>query len=415
MTQPNPRASWKRSLAIVWIGEFFSVLTSSILQMGLIWHVTLTTGSASALSFVSLAAFLPMALLGAFAGTIVDRTSIKRLMIGADLFIAAVSLTLVFGSLRGDLSVAVVAAVLFVRALGSTLHAPAFNALTPLIAPPEALGKLAGMLQFMQSGSYIIGNAIAAVVYPVFGAPAFNALTPLIAPPEALGKLAGMLQFMQSGSYIIGNAIAAVVYPVFGLTFMIALDVAGAVLASIAVATSGIKTPAPERHTPEENAEASHHAVRAFLLETADGCRELKRHHGLFAMLWIGFAFSVLFSPISALFPLMVFDHFGGTTTQSAIAEIAFSVRHALDRFRLLGPVLAHIRAVPAHGLRSFWGHHYAVGQRGDRVLGRHDRGERLARGRSSSVRRAIAMPPLGDARPLTLWASHRSGSVSCS
>lgn len=279
MTQPNPCASWKRSLAIVWIGEFFSVLTSSILQMGLIWHVTLTTGSASALSFVSLAAFLPMALLGAFAGTIVDRTSIKRLMIGADLFIAAVSLTLVFGSLRGDLSVAVVAAVLFVRALGSTLHTPAFNALTPLIAPPEVLGKLAGMLQFMQSGSYIIGNAIAAVVYPAFG-----------------------------------------------LTFMIALDVAGAVLASIAVATSGIKTPAPERHTPEENAEASHHAVRAFLLETANGYRELKRHHGLFAMLWIGFAFSVLFSPISALFPLMVFDHFGGTTTQSAIAEIAFSV-----------------------------------------------------------------------------------------
>ena len=279
MTQPNPCASWKRSLAIVWIGEFFSVLTSSILQMGLIWHVTLTTGSASALSFVSLAAFLPMALLGAFAGTIVDRTSIKRLMIGADFFIAAVSLTLVFGSLRGDLSVAVVAAVLFVRALGSTLHTPAFNALTPLIAPPEVLGKLAGMLQFMQSGSYIIGNAIAAAVYPAFG-----------------------------------------------LTFMIALDVAGAVLASIAVATSGIKTPAPERHTPEENAEASHRAVRAFLLETANGYRELKRHHGLFAMLWIGFAFSVLFSPISALFPLMVFDHFGGTTTQSAIAEIAFSV-----------------------------------------------------------------------------------------
>ncbi len=92
------------------------------------------------------------------------------------------------------------------------------------------------------------------------------------------------------------------------------------------MATSGIKTPAPERHTPEENAEASHRAVRAFLLETANGYRELKRHHGLFAMLWIGFAFSVLFSPISALFPLMVFDHFGGTTTQSAIAEIAFSV-----------------------------------------------------------------------------------------
>ena len=139
--------------------------------------------------------------------------------------------------------------------------------------------------------------------------PAFNALTPLIAPAEALSKLAGMLQFMQSGSYIIGNAIAAVVYPAFGLTFMIALDVAGAVLASIAVGAGvlGIKTPAPERHTPEENAEASRHAVRAFLSETADGYRE----------------------------------------TQMPSRP----VRHALDRLRLLGVVLAHIRAVPAHGV----------------------------------------------------------------
>ena len=285
MLQPHSGAvaasqnGWRRSLAIVWVGEFFSVLTSSILQMGLIWHITLTTNSASALSLASLAGFLPMALLGAFAGTIVDRTSIKRLMIGADLFIAAVSLTLAFGSLAGDLPFAAVIAVLFVRALGTVLHQPAFNALTPLIAPPEALGKLAGVLQFMQSGSYIIGNAIAAVIYPAFG-----------------------------------------------LTAMIALDVAGAVLASIAVAASGIKTPKPERRSGEEAADEATHALKAFFSDTADGYRELKRHTGLFAMLWIGFAFTVLFSPISALFPLMTFDHFGGTTLHSALAEIVFSV-----------------------------------------------------------------------------------------
>ena len=80
MTQPNPCASWKRSLAIVWIGEFFSVLTSSILQMGLIWHVTLTTGSASACRSCSLAAFLPMALLGAFAGGVLQRGDLLHLV-----------------------------------------------------------------------------------------------------------------------------------------------------------------------------------------------------------------------------------------------------------------------------------------------------------------------------------------------
>lgn len=285
MSQPHSEAAaasqngWRRSLAIVWVGEFISVLTSSILQMGLIWHITLTTNSASALSLASLAGFLPMALLGTFAGTIVDRTSMKRLMIGADLSIAAVSLTLAFGSLAGDLPFAAVIAVLFVRALGTVLHQLAFNALTPLIAPPEALDKLAGVLQFMQSGSYIIGNAIAAVIYPAFG-----------------------------------------------LTAMIALDVAGAVLASIAVAASGIKTPKPERRSGEEAADEATHALKAFFSDTADGYRELKRHTGLFAMLWIGFAFTVLFSPISALFPLMTFDHFGGTTPHSALAEIVFSV-----------------------------------------------------------------------------------------
>lgn len=66
--------------------------------------------------------------------------------------------------------------------------------------------------------------------------------------------------------------------------------------------------------------------MRAFLSGSAEGYRELKRHRGLFALLWIGFAFSVAFSPVSALFPLMTIGHFGGTTTDAAAAEIVFSV-----------------------------------------------------------------------------------------
>ena len=70
MTQPNPCASWKRSLAIVWIGEFFSVLTSSILQMGLI--CTSPSPPAPRAPVVrEPGGLLAMALLGAFAGTIV--------------------------------------------------------------------------------------------------------------------------------------------------------------------------------------------------------------------------------------------------------------------------------------------------------------------------------------------------------
>ena len=52
----------------------------------------------------------------------------------------------------------------------------------------------------------------------------------------------------------------------------------------------------------------------------------LREYRGLFALLWCGFAFTLVFSPISALFPLMSIGHFGGTTGDAALAEIVFSV-----------------------------------------------------------------------------------------
>lgn len=65
--------SWQFKICFVWGGELVSTLTSSILQMGLIWHIALTTGSSSLLSLASLAGFLPIALFGVLAGAVVDR------------------------------------------------------------------------------------------------------------------------------------------------------------------------------------------------------------------------------------------------------------------------------------------------------------------------------------------------------
>ena len=272
--------SWKLKLACVWGGELVSVLTSSILQMGFVWHITLTTNSASMLSLASLAGFLPLALFGTFAGAIVDRLPLRTTLIGADLFIAAVSAVVAMVSLTGALPVWVVMVALFVRAIGSSLHTPAFQALTPLVAPAEHLTRLAGVTQAVQSGGYILGTAIAAVIYPLWG-----------------------------------------------LTAMIALDVVGALFATVAVLAarldvggSGVGAPAGEKGLGLVA------QARALAAETADGYRVLRGYRGLFALLWCGFVFTLVFSPISALFPLMTLDHFGGTTGDAATAEIVFSV-----------------------------------------------------------------------------------------
>lgn len=273
-------SSWKLKLACVWGGELVSVLTSSILQMGFVWHITLTTNSASMLSLASLAGFLPLALFGTFAGTIVDRLPLRVTLIGADLFIAAVSAACAVVSLTGALPVWVVMVALFARAIGSSLHTPAFQALTPLVAPAEHLTRLAGVTQAVQSGGYILGTAIAAVIYPLWG-----------------------------------------------LTAMIALDVAGALLATVAVLAARLDVGGAAQGSPTGGKGPGLVAqARALAAETADGYRVLRGYRGLFALLWCGFVFTLVFSPISALFPLMTLDHFGGTTGDAATAEIVFSV-----------------------------------------------------------------------------------------
>lgn len=273
-----PGASWRLKLACVWGGELVSVLTSSVLQMGFVWHVTLVTGSASMLSLASLAGFLPLALFGTFAGAIVDRLPLRATLIGADLFIAAVSAVVAMVSLTGALPVWVVMVALFARAFGSALHTPAFQALTPLVAPAEHLTRLAGAAQAVQSGGYILGTAMAAAIYPLWG-----------------------------------------------LTAMIALDVAGALFATVAVLAARLDVGGAGAAAGEEGLGLVARA-RALAAETADGYRVLRGHRGLFALLWCGFAFTLVFSPISALFPLMTLDHFGGTTGDAATAEIVFSV-----------------------------------------------------------------------------------------
>ena len=274
----NDENHWKLKLACVWGGELISVLTSSILQMGFVWHITLTTNSASMLSLASLAGFLPLALFGTFAGTVVDRLPLRVTLVGADLFIAAVSAVVAAVSLTGALPVWVVMAALFVRAIGSALHTPAFQALTPLVAPAEHLTRLAGVTQAVQSGGYILGTAVAAVIYPLWG-----------------------------------------------LTAMIALDVVGALVASVAVLAARLDV-GGSRGTSGERGLGIAAQARALAAETADGYRVLRGYRGLFALLWCGFAFTLVFSPISALFPLMTLDHFGGTTGDAATAEIVFSV-----------------------------------------------------------------------------------------
>lgn len=260
--------NWKLKFYTIWAGQAVSLITSAILQMAIIFYLTEKTGSAMVLSMASLVGFLPYAVFGPAIGVLVDRHDRKKIMIGADLIIAAAGAVPSIVALYMELPVWMVMIVLFIRSIGTAFHTPALNAVTPLLVPEEQLTKCAGYSQSLQSISYIVSPAIAALLYSVWD-----------------------------------------------LNAIIAIDVLGAVIASITVAIVRIPKLGDQVQSLEPN----------FIREMKEGIVVLRQNKGLFALLLIGTLYTFVYMPINALYPLISMEYFNGTPMHISITEIAFA------------------------------------------------------------------------------------------
>ena len=262
------KRSWKRTFFTIQSGQAISLITSSALQMALIFYLTEKTNSSMTLALATLVGFLPQGVLGLFIGGWIDRHSRKRIMIGADLFIAAVSALLAVISAFLDPPVWVVLAILFLRSIGSAFHTPSINAVTPLIVPTDKLAKCTGYIQSLQSVSSIVSPALGALLYAQCT-----------------------------------------------LSEIIALDVVGAVIASIAVML--VKIPNIDvANIPQSE---------GVLAGAKEAYRILAQQKGLLTLLWMGALYMFAYMPINALFPLISMNHFGGTTWHVAMSESVFA------------------------------------------------------------------------------------------
>ncbi|SCJ57876.1 2-acyl-glycerophospho-ethanolamine acyltransferase [uncultured Clostridium sp.] len=258
--------TWKKTFGWILSGQAFSIIGSGAAQFALIWWITTTTGSPMALTLAAVAGFLPQALVGPFAGVWVDRLGRKAVMMAADGFVALVSAILGIGFIAGVATVEWIYAALMLRAVGTAFQMPAAQAVLPLLAPPEALTKVNGWSQFIQSGGMMAG--------PVLGALALEGL---------------------------------------GMAGVMAIDVAGALLAIGTLVF--IKIPELTKRAEKP------HVGREMLA----GLRVLTRHKALMALSIPVLLCMLVYVPVGSLFPLMVNGHFGGNAWHSSMVELAFA------------------------------------------------------------------------------------------
>ena len=248
------RKNWVTIIAIIWIGQAFSIITSYAAGYAIVWYVTESTGSAAVLAVMNIAVLLPVGLISPFAGIVADKHNRKLIIIAADGAIGIVSLIAAFIFLSGNVSIILLLVVCIARSIGQAFHTPAMMALMPMLVPDKHLLRVNTIDQLLTS--------IASI-----GAPAFGIF----------------------------------LYTTLGFSSVLFLDFAGACLAVLGIAFVKVPT-IVDRKAFEQHAIAN----------LKDGWLAVSKTRGLVFLIVFLCIGMMVFAPLSAVAPLMTYDHFGG-------------------------------------------------------------------------------------------------------
>ena len=171
----NRRARWNDrfegmlGFSLVWLGQFVSIIGSSMTRFGLTIWAWQITGRATALALVGLFSLVPMLLVSPFAGAVVDRWSRKRVMILGDLVAGVCTLFLIVLFLAGRLEIWHVYLVAVLAGAGEAFQRPAYTAAISTMIPKKHYGRAQGMIGMVESATGIIAPVAAGALLGFIG------------------------------------------------------------------------------------------------------------------------------------------------------------------------------------------------------------------------------------------------------
>ena len=272
ITFSETKDNWKKLFFLIWTGQIFSLLGSSLVQFALVWWMTEKTGSAAVLATGTFVSLLPQVLLGPFAGALIDRWNRRRIMIMADAIIAFATLIIVILFRQDVVQLWHIFVLLFIRAVAGTFHMNAMQASTSLMVPEKQLSRIAGMNQTL------------------------NGVVGLAAPPL--------------GALLLASA------PIF---VVLSVDIITAVIAI----TPLIFILIPQPVNPVESGTDSFSSV---VSDVKTGFRYVFNWRGLFYVLILAAAINFLLAPVNTFIPLLVTKYFNGGVWQIGWFETSTGV-----------------------------------------------------------------------------------------
>lgn len=158
---------WKRRAALFLISQSITLFGSTLVQMAIVWYATVSTGSGAWVAAFSIFSYLPQFAVSFIGGVWADRFPRRRLIAGADLGIAFVTLITIFlipMLSEGPMLLSALLVLSFMRSVGAGVQTPAVNATVPLLVPADSRMRFNGINAAVQSAVQFAAPAAAGVV-----------------------------------------------------------------------------------------------------------------------------------------------------------------------------------------------------------------------------------------------------------
>lgn len=144
----------KNQAMLFLISQCITLFGSTLVQMAVVWYVTIQTSSGVWIAAFTVCSYLPQFLISFVAGVWADRHSRKKLIIGADSVIALVTLLMAVAIPHitdGSVVLGGLLVMSVIRSLGAGIQTPAVNAVIPQLVPKEQIMRYNGINATMQS------------------------------------------------------------------------------------------------------------------------------------------------------------------------------------------------------------------------------------------------------------------------
>jgi MFS family permease len=167
VTSPSSVLRTNRNFRLLFFGQAISQLGDWFNSVAVFALLLDLTGSATAVAWMMIVQFLPMAIVGPLAGVVVDRVDRKRLMIGADLFRGVMILGLLLVRRREEVWIAYVVTAVCVSA--QAFFEPARTATIPNVTSADELMSANALSSATWSAMLAAGASIGGLVTALSG------------------------------------------------------------------------------------------------------------------------------------------------------------------------------------------------------------------------------------------------------